>query len=152
MMVTTRVDDSPWGLTTSSCCSVSADPRLVFVSLGSATVSARRVAADGSFGVSVLSEDVLCAAYRGADPGKRKFIDSYCLPAAQRGGLHTGVVAAPPAHLDCELLQSIEVADHTLLIGQVRATILTKGKEPLLYDQRHHQALGLWPEDQLCGW
>ena len=152
VMVTTRVDDRPWGLTISSCCSASADPPLVLVSLRGQTVSARRIAAEGRFGVSVLSEDLLSAAYRGADTGKPKFIDSFCLPPSRHPHVRTPVIAGAPAHLDCELFKSIDVADHTLFVGQVQTAILMEGKEPLLYFQRSYRALGLWPEDQVCGW
>ena len=34
VMVTCHVDDKPWGLTVSACCSVSMDPPLLPVSLG----------------------------------------------------------------------------------------------------------------------
>ncbi|MGH2970263.1 MAG: flavin reductase family protein, partial [Solirubrobacteraceae bacterium] len=43
VMVTTRVDGRPWGLTISSCCSLSAEPPQLLVSLGSQTVTCREV-------------------------------------------------------------------------------------------------------------
>jgi flavin reductase (DIM6/NTAB) family NADH-FMN oxidoreductase RutF len=43
VMVTCHVDGKPWGLTVSACCSVSMDPLLLLVSLGSKTASARSV-------------------------------------------------------------------------------------------------------------
>ena len=62
VMVTNRMEDEAWGLTISACCSVSASPPLVLVSLGESTTTARLTLEHGYFGVNLLSERSLSAA------------------------------------------------------------------------------------------
>jgi flavin reductase (DIM6/NTAB) family NADH-FMN oxidoreductase RutF len=55
VMVTSRRDGRPWGLTISSCCSLTLDPPQMLVSLGSATVSCRSILEQRRFGISILA-------------------------------------------------------------------------------------------------
>jgi flavin reductase ActVB len=57
VMVSCHVDEKPWGLTVSACCSVSMDPPLLLVSLGSETASARAIGETGRFGVALAHID-----------------------------------------------------------------------------------------------
>jgi flavin reductase (DIM6/NTAB) family NADH-FMN oxidoreductase RutF len=102
--------------------------------------------------VSVPSEDLPSASGRGTDPGQPTFIESHSLHTAQQANLQTPVVAAAPAPVDCELFQSMEIADHMLFVGSARTAILTRGKEPLLYYQTNYRPPGLCSEDEVCGW
>src|SRR5690348_2681388 len=57
VIVTTRLDGRPWGLTISSCCSLSLEPPQLVVGLRSDTVSCQQILASGRFGVSILAAD-----------------------------------------------------------------------------------------------
>lgn len=132
VVVTTWVDDRPWGLTISSFISVSVDPPRVLVSLQSSTVTCRAVAEGGAFGVSVLAsahEDVgrLCST-----PGAPKFIDEHAADTRTAGG--------PPrleeflVHMDCVVEQQVPVGDHTLLVARVTGLLRdTAAGDPLIY-------------------
>ena len=50
-------------------------------------------------------------------------------------------VAGALAHLDCEVSQALEVADHTVLFGRVRAARAARRGAPLLYRDRRYQTL-----------
>jgi flavin reductase (DIM6/NTAB) family NADH-FMN oxidoreductase RutF len=141
VMVTCHVEGKPWGLTVSACCSVSMSPPLLLVSLGSATTSARAIAAGGEFGVSVLGQSLIEVARFGSAPGQPKFVEGYCDdgPDASR----SPVVAGALAHVDCRLERHVPAGDHVLLIGEVRNVVVgDDGADgPLVYHRRSYHQL-----------
>jgi 3-hydroxy-9,10-secoandrosta-1,3,5(10)-triene-9,17-dione monooxygenase reductase component len=140
VIVTCRLDGRPWGMTVIAFTSVSAHPPTVLVSLGSKTTSLRAIAATRSFGVSILGEEQLAVARLGSAPGAAKFIEPFVDPADKRSA--SPVVAGALAHLDCELSTAVRVADHTILVGRVRAAQASRSGRPLLYQRRAYRALG----------
>jgi flavin reductase ActVB len=156
VMVTSRVDGRPWGLTISACCSVSADPPLVLISLGVRTSSRISIIESRNFGLSLLGTHHKPLAEVGARVGAPKFIDGFleghgpgdCFAESQAPpGLRSPMVDGALAHLDCALRQSFEVSDHTLLVGEVERAIVSVDPsetpaEPLLYFDRAFRRLG----------
>src|SRR5207249_8424615 len=117
-----RVDGRPWGMTVTAFASVSADPPTVLVSLGSDTRGARAIRAARRFGVSVLAEEQLAVARRGAKRRAAKFIEAF----ADRGSFVPAVSGAL-AHLDCDICDETTVADHTVFFGRVRTAHAARG-------------------------
>jgi flavin reductase ActVB len=138
VMVTCRVDGKPWGLTVSACCSVSMDPPLILVSLGNTTASARAIAEQETFGVSVLGERLVDVARFGSSRGAPKFLDQLC--ADDNGSCVSPAVAGAVAHVDCRVEQRVPAGDHVLFIGRVCNALLGDGAAPLVYhDRTYHQ-------------
>ena len=134
VMVTTTVDGRPWGLTISACCSVSAAPPTLLISLGSHTVSSRAIAEHGGFGLSILGAHGIDAARAGAAPGAPKFVEDFCRETdLADGAARWPVVRGAVAHLDCHVGQTVPVADHTVFFGEVVDIVLSVGSPPLLY-------------------
>lgn len=141
VMVTTHVDERPWGLTISAFCSISADPPQVLISLASRTVTCAQIQATEAFGISLLSEQHLELAEVGSATGAPKFVDSYCeiVPDGSR----------PPRvkdalyHLDCAVVSTHEAGDHTVFIARVERTVGAEedsASSPLIYfDQAYRQ-------------
>ena len=117
VLVTCEVGGRPWGMTVTAFASVSADPPTVLVSLGSETTAARAIAATRAFGISILGEDLLPVALYGSIPRATKFLE----PLIEAGRSSTNAIGGALAHLDCELTDAVEVADHTVFFGRVRA-------------------------------
>lgn len=142
VMVTTYVDGRPWGLTISSCCSVTADPPQILISLRSDTVSCREITRSGGFGVSMLSSDQRPVAELGAAVGTPKFVEDYCEGDDE---VRTGPpIAGALCHLACSLSGSFEVGDHTLIVGRVDKVRLRQEMhraDPLLYFDRGFREL-----------
>jgi flavin reductase ActVB len=126
VLVTCLVDGQPWGTTVTAFASVSADPPTVLVSLSSGGVAARAIAASGRYGVSILAADQVEIAARCSLPGEPKFL------ADRR-------VADALAHLDCEVDDELEVADHTIFFGRVVAARTARRAAPLLYHRRGYR-------------
>jgi flavin reductase ActVB len=146
VMVTTKIDDQPWGLTISACCSVSAAPPTLLISLGSRTASAGAIAEQGFFGVSILGQHQLEAARAGAAQGVPKFVERFCRPDEIEddrtdGALRTPVMAGAVAHLDCVVERIVDVADHSVFFGEVRDVVLSPGVPPLLYWGRDYASI-----------
>lgn len=145
VMVTTWLDEQPWGLTVSACCSVSMSPPTLLVSLGQHTASAGAIRASGRFGISILAEDQQHVARHGSRPGVPKFVAEYCAPPSD---CVAPVVADAIAHADCKVSQAIDVADHVLMIGEVSRVVLRPGAErPLVFYARDFHRLGGGPEE-----
>jgi flavin reductase (DIM6/NTAB) family NADH-FMN oxidoreductase RutF len=139
VLVTSRVDGRPWGLTATAFASVSADPPTVLVSLGRETVSARTIADADAFGVSILARAQQHVAERAAAPGDAKFLDAL-VDGDDRESPGPAVPGAL-AHLDCDVVESIEVADHVVFFGRVARARVTRAGEPLLYHGRGYRSL-----------
>lgn len=135
VLVTCWVGDRPWGMTVTAFASVSADPPTVLVSLGSEATSARAISARRRFGISILAADQRDVARYGSARGTTKFLEPFA--EGGDGDSASPVVAGALAHLDCELFDAVQVADHTVFFGHVRAARTSHRGSPLLY---HHRA------------
>jgi flavin reductase ActVB len=140
VLVTSWVDERPWGMTATAFASVSAEPPTILVSLGSATTSARAITATRSFGVSILAKDQLAVARLGSEPDAAKFLEPFVDPS--HGSSDSPIVACALAHLDCELSEAVQIADHTILFGRVRAAQASRSGPPLLYHRHAYRTLG----------
>ena len=137
VLVTCRVGERPWGMTVTAFASVSADPPTVLVSLGSEGTSARAITATQCFGVSILAAEQFAVARYGSAPGATKFLERF----ADSGRGASPAVAGSLAHLDCELFETVEVADHTVLFGRVKAVRSSRAGTALLYHRRAYRTL-----------
>jgi flavin reductase (DIM6/NTAB) family NADH-FMN oxidoreductase RutF len=143
VLVTTHVDDQPWGLTMSACCSISMSPPLLMVAPACGTVTARSIQETGRFGVSILGAGQLDVAQFGAASGVPKFVAEYCHPGDDGAawGLRTPAVAGALAHVDCEVVDAMTAGDHVVCIGQVQRVLLDRRDVPLVYHDRDYHRL-----------
>lgn len=137
VLVTSWVGDRPWGMTVTAFASVSAAPPTVLVSLGSRARGARAITAARSFGVSILAEGQLAVARYGSAPSTTKFLEPLTEP--RDGRSQTPVVAGALTHLDCEVTEAVQIADHTVFFGRVRAVRTSGGGTPLIYHRRAYR-------------
>jgi flavin reductase (DIM6/NTAB) family NADH-FMN oxidoreductase RutF len=138
-VVTCRLDGRPWGTTATAVASVSADPPTVLVSLASTASSADAIAASGRFGLSILDRSQQVVARYCSAPGAPKFLEPFIgTGEAQRT---SPMVAGALAHLDCELVEQLEIADHTVFFGRVREARSAPSGTPLLYFRRDYRRL-----------
>jgi flavin reductase ActVB len=144
VVVTSWHEGRPWGMTVSSCCSVSSSPARVLVSLHRETRSRSTICDNGTFGLCVLHSEQKRVAEHAARTGAPKFLDPYCEPADAGGA---PVIRGGIAHLDCVVDRTVDVGDHTLVIGNVVEAHVTGGSgagglAPLLYFDRAYRHLG----------
>lgn len=141
VMVVAQRGDRLWGLTISACCSISASPPQVLISLANDASCREAILDTGRFGLSVLRDDQKHLAELGAVPGGPKYVDAFCDDTGQES--RTMMIAGALVHLDCVVARVFEVSDHTILIGNVEAVLSSqRDGGPLLYYDRTFYALG----------
>jgi len=144
VMVTTWFEGKPWGLTVSACCSVSAAPPLLLVSIGSHTVTAQAIRKAGRFGVNILSEKQLELAQFGAQARAPKFCEEHC-DCADESAERAPVIQEAVAHFCCRLEREIIAADHVIFLGAVENVRRSASHRPLLHYERRFHKLGEEP-------
>lgn len=140
VMVTTWLEGKPWGLTVSACCSVSATPPLLLVSVGSHTVTAQVIRRSGHFGVNVLSDKQVELAQFGARTRAPKFCEAHCESSSESMDCPP-VIQGAVAHFRCRAEREIVAADHVIFIGAVEDVTRSAGDRPLLHYERHFHKL-----------
>lgn len=139
VMVTTWLEGKPWGLTVSACCSVSATPPLLLVSVGSHTVTAQAIRRSGRFGVNILSDKQIELAQFGARARAPKFCEQHC-DCADESAERAPVIQGAVAHFCCRAEREIVAADHVIFIGAVENVRRSASDRPLLhYERRFHK-------------
>jgi flavin reductase (DIM6/NTAB) family NADH-FMN oxidoreductase RutF len=143
VVVTCWVDDRPWGMTVSSCCSVSMEPSRVLVSLERRTRSCVAIEHEQRFGLAILADDQKDVAEVAAAAGRPKFIDGFCWV---REGSRPPAILGAIWHLDCGVHRTFAVGDHRLIVGDVIAAVNARDDDPepapLLYFDRSYRLLG----------
>ena len=143
VMVTTRVNDKPWGLTISSCCSISLEPPRLLVSVARHTASCQAIVVDGRFGVDVLSAKQSPLARHGAASGAPKFIDEHCDEPGEHS--HSPMIVGALSHLDCAVSTIFDGGDHAIILGDVHHVVhgeKAERRRPLLYFDGSFHRLG----------
>lgn len=136
-VVTTRAGGLAYGLTVSSFTSVSLDPPLVLVCIGTRNRLPEMIRGAGRFAVSLLAADQADIsaqlARAGRDPGPDLGVPS----AATSSGVP--IVAGAIAHLACDLHHELVVGDHTVIVGRVVEASTRDDREPLVYHRRGYR-------------
>jgi flavin reductase ActVB len=143
VMVTARRGDQLYGLTISACCSISASPPRILISLAETASCLSAVLETRRFGLSILRAGQKPLAELGAVPGGPKEVDAF---SESRDGTVT-MIAGALAHLDCSVDHTFAISDHVLVIGNVEHAVSVPLDEledpgPLLYFNRTFHALG----------
>lgn len=139
VLVTCWFENRPWGTTVTAFASASADPPTILVSLRSDGTTSRAISEQESFGVSILAAEQIAVARYGSAPGTPKFLEPFAEPGD--GSSTSPVVAGALAHFDCELVDDVQIADHTVLFGRVRAARASHRGKPLVYQRRAYGTL-----------
>jgi len=138
-LVTCWLDGRPWGMTVTAFASVSADPPTILVSLAATSASVRAIGAARMLGVSILGEAQLEAARHSSAPGAPKFLEPF-IDLREAVG-ESPVIAGALAHLDCEVTERVEIADHTVFFARVREARTSLDGAPLVYFRRAYRTL-----------
>jgi flavin reductase ActVB len=144
VLVTTHVSGRPWGVTVTSCCSLSVEPPRILLSLMRGTATCQAIEANGVFGLALLGDSHRHVAELGAARGAPKFLDAPTRLVADTTGL-APVVEGALSHLDCELEQVLDGGDHAIIIGRVVGVDgdgMERDASPLLYFGGRFHVLG----------
>jgi flavin reductase (DIM6/NTAB) family NADH-FMN oxidoreductase RutF len=133
--VVTTLDSQghPHGMTVNSFSSVSLDPPLVLVSIDLRSALLGHFISSSWFAINILAEHQEDLSRRFSSPSENRFIDVDWHAAPSGTPLLDGVLA----QLECSVVRTFEVGDHTVLIGEVRRAGCTEGKPLVFFDSAY---------------
>ena len=133
-----REDGALFGMTVNSFTSVSLEPPLILVCLGTYTPRTQEIIKAEHFSISILNEQQRNISQHFAKPGEGLVMDQ---------GWSTGANGAPLidqalASLECDIESTHMAGDHQIVIGQVTKIVSQPEQNPLLYFQGKYRTLG----------
>lgn len=136
-IVSAVVDDAPIGLTCQSFFSVSLEPPLIALSIGTASSSLAAIRKSSAFSVNVLASDQshISTTIGGKSPDKWRNVS-----------WSPGVFGQPLLHgslawFECRIRDIHEAADHSILVAEVLDLGCDESAEPLLYFRSGYREL-----------
>lgn len=138
-VVTSALDSGElFGLTVSAFTSVSLAPPLVLICIRNESSATELFKRAGRYCVNILTRDQQEIAERFSLQGEAGRF--------QNLSYHIGKVGNPVIHgcigyIDCRIIDTIPLGDHTLFVGEAKDIDQDK-KDPLLYIDRHYVRLG----------
>ncbi|MCW2696706.1 MAG: oxidoreductase RutF, flavin reductase family [Modestobacter sp.] len=127
-LVTTRTPEGAFGMTASSVTSLSLDPPMMRACLNNSVPTCAAVATAGRFAVNILGQAQGHLAQQFATPSADKFAG---VPMAD-SVLDVPVLAEALAVIECEVVEQVVAATHTIFIGRVVDADASQGA-PLTY-------------------
>lgn len=127
----------PSGLTTSAVTSLSQEPPLLLVCLGTQSRTLRAIRHSGGFAVNFLAGHTEHLAERFAGKSSQKFEGLDWRPSDRASGApllsapHVGAVA------ECTVHREIPAGDHCVLFGRIEDAAVS-GRAPMLYHHRDY--------------
>src|SRR5215467_204267 len=127
-VVTTMVDDTPYGTTASAVTSLSLEPPMVLIAMNKESATGASIAQRGSFAINILGEEHGELAVNFARKGGDKFAD-----VELAGGTYTGPLLADAlAHVECEVKEQVTAGTHIVFIAEALVASARPGA-PLAY-------------------
>jgi flavin reductase len=132
-VITTRSDEAAYGLTANAFSSVSLDPPLVLICVGSTSQGCEVITRNEAFAVNVLSHDQEPLSRFFASKDRPKGVDAF------HGVPHSVAITGSPlldgaaAQMDCRLHAAHEAGDHMIFIGEVVALNVDSEAKPLIF-------------------
>lgn len=135
-VVATGRDEGRRGFTATAVFSVSMAPPLVGVCVNKSAEAHDLIAANRCFSVNVLTDDQETVANRFAARDGSKGAVRFASHRWETMRTGSPCLESAAANIDCELVTSLDVGSHTLILGKVKAVALDERKEPLMYFDR----------------
>lgn len=130
-IVTTRYDGAPVGVTVSSLVSLSLEPPLVLICLGTQMFMPVAIQEHGGFAVNILStaQRELALRFAGMLPDSTNRFAGVETRAAASG---SPIILGCLAWLDCDVWNTYDGGDHVIIVGDIQAAAVQPERQPLL--------------------
>lgn len=132
VIIATGVPGNRTGLTATAFCSLSDSPPTVIVCVNHNASAHPLIRETASFSVNLLRDGQTDAALKFSGQtglkGEARFDDGWSV-----GVIGAPVMNAALASLECELVESLDYASHTIFVGLVRGAQFDEDAEPMLY-------------------
>jgi flavin reductase (DIM6/NTAB) family NADH-FMN oxidoreductase RutF len=130
-IVTMQAPEKRHGLTVSGFLSITPEPPLVLVSIGQELASDTLLHASGAYAINFLRDDQAELSDRFA--GRLGEVDRFADLTTRSAATGSPILEDCAAWLDCRIVSSQVVGDHTLFIGEVVAAGVNGAAKPLIY-------------------
>ena len=128
-VLTTRAPDgAPHGLTANSFSSISLAPPLVMVAVAHDCTALEHFKSSGFYAVNILREEQIDLSVRFAELPEGRFTGVPWREGTTRAPVIEGVLAV----LECKTIESVDLGDHRVLIGEVVEVEVGEGR-PLVF-------------------
>ena len=127
-LVTTRTPEGTFGMTASSVTSLSLDPPMMLACLNRSSVTSTAVSTAGAYAVNVLGQGQEHLAQQFAVPSADKFAGV----RVTEGTLGLPLLADALARIECQVVEEVHAATHTIFLGRVVDAQADQGN-PLTY-------------------
>ena len=128
-------------MTATSFTYVSLDPPLVLVCVISGTLGSETISRNGVFAVNILSHRQEPLSRYFASRDRPRGAHAFREIPHRDGVTQSPILEGVAAHVDCRVVQSFEVGDHIVFIGEVVSLGLDPEVEPLVFHQSRYRAL-----------
>lgn len=136
---TTDASGCPHGLTANSFSSVSLNPPLVLVCIGTRSAVHETFFSAKAFAINILSEDQRRLSDQFASSGEDRFSGVEWTP----GPLGSPWLRGALAQLECRTYERHPAGDHTIFLGLAEAVRTESDSAPLIYFSSSYQTLKL---------
>lgn len=130
-VVTMQTAEKRHGLTVSGFLSITPEPPLVLISIGQELASDALLHASGAYAINLLRDDQTQLSDRFA--GRLGEVDRFEGVMTRTVATGSPVLEDCLAWLDCRIVSSQVVGDHTLFVGEVVAAGVNGAAKPLIY-------------------
>ncbi|MED1949020.1 flavin reductase family protein [Brevibacillus centrosporus] len=127
-IITTRQDETNWGITASAFSSVSLEPPMVLVCVNKNTGTCHAISKAKTFGVNILQEKQGELARKFAQPQTDKFQGT----DFAYGELGVPLIEDVLAHFECYVVEEVTGGTHSVFLAEVRRAQAYE-KAPLAY-------------------
>jgi len=135
--VVTVVDQGgrPHGMTVNSFSSISLDPPLVLVSIDARNAILGHFLSTAAFGISILAHNQERLSRRFSSPSENRFHNVDWRPGDSGVPLLEGALG----HLECAVARTLEMGDHAVLVGEVRAAAYSGGAPLIFFNSSYRE-------------
>ncbi|TEA79661.1 flavin reductase family protein [Allopusillimonas ginsengisoli] len=137
-VATTFIEGRPWGVTMTSCCSLSMDPPMILICVAKHNYATQFFIKCSTFGVNFLADSQTDVAEFASRKGNAKFMENHNAGEPKALRLKNAV-----AFVECTLDSAISAGDHYIVIGRVEEVGLGEAAKPLVYYSRDFYSVAI---------
>lgn len=140
-VITTQGEDHAYGMTASAFSSVSLDPPMILICIGSSATGSEMVRGNRVFAVNILSAEQEPLSRYFASKDRPRGLDAFRAVPHRQEITGSPILEGAAGYLDCAVHAEHEAGDHLIFIGEVLALGSDAGAQPLLFHGGQYRLL-----------
>ena len=125
---------------------ISYDPPLIVLAIRDYKTTYKNIIESKEFGINIAADDqtvfsAVSGNRSGKDVDKIKMLEELGFAFVKAKHINTLMVKGASANIECKLVETIDIGDHPLLVGEI-VSFRESGKSPLVYHQSKYWHVG----------